>query len=138
MSSISECVCVFRLANCYIAAHVNGNEKALISMHRETDKKIAQATARTFAERRGILYQNDLWEVDKPIISVIKNNQKWFPAELYGDNIVLLEFLGFLNLGSEREEAIKIANVIASIKKTDCIPSIGIFLDENRKSEKKG
>ena len=123
-----EFACVIRLANCYVATHVNGQKKAFISQHPETDIKVAQVTAKLFAETHNIPYDNALRDPTQPIITVLKHKEKWFPAELHADKITLLTSLDALDLGGNQQEAITMANVIAWSRGSDSISSIGISL----------
>lgn len=124
----TEYVGIVRLVNCYIATHFRPEEKCFISEHPETDIKVAQATAILFAKTHNIPYDSDLREPDRPIITVLKREKKWFPAELHTNKITLLTNLGELNLGGKKQQAINMANVIAISKDADFIPSIGISL----------
>lgn len=108
----TEFVGVIRLANRYIATHIQGNEKAFVSKHPETDIKVAQATAKLFAETNSILYENTLLQLNQPIIAVLKHGQDWFPAELDADKVKLLTSFGGLNLGGNQQEATIMANLI--------------------------
>lgn len=132
----TEFVGVIRLANCYIATHVQGKKTAFVSKHPERDIKIAQATAKLFAETNSIPYDDTLLEPRQPIITVIKHGQDWFPAELHADKVSLLTSFGPLtsfgsmNLGGNQQEATNMANMIASSRRTECIPSIGISLEK--------
>lgn len=124
----TEFACVIRLANCYAATHVNGRKKAFISKHPEVDIKVAQVAAKAFAETHKIAYENQLQDLSQPIITVIKHEERWFPAELHSDKLTLLKNLGPLDLGGNQHEAINMANVIAMSRGADSIPSIGISL----------
>ncbi len=126
-----EFTCVIRLANHYVATHVNGRAKRFISQHAETDLKVAQITAQLFSTTHAIPYESALIELDRPIITIIKNEGKWYPAELHPDRIKLLTGLPLLNfssldLGGNQQEATLLAYAIASSLATDCFPSIGI------------
>ena len=126
----TEFVGVIRLVNCYIATHVQGETKAFVSKHPETDIKVARATAKLFAETNSIPYDSTLKELNQPIITVIKSGEDWFPAELHADKVTLLTKFGSMDLGGSQQEATNIANVIALSRGQDCIPSIGISLGE--------
>lgn len=128
-SQPTEFVGVIKLANFYIATHIQGNNKAFVSKHPETDIKVAQATAKLFAETNGIPYDNTFRGPNQPIITVLKHGQDWFPAMLHANKVTLFTSFGPLKLGGNQQEATNIANVIALSRGTDCIPSIGIFLD---------
>lgn len=128
----SEFVCVIRLVNCYAATHVQGEMKAFVSTHPETDKKIAKTTAILFAETHSIPYDDTLRELDRPLITVLKHGKDWYPAELHADKITLLTSFGPMNLGGNLQEATNKANVIALIRRYDCVPSIGISLDKSQ------
>lgn len=122
---------VIRLANRYMATHVQGMKKAYVSKHLETDIKAAQATAKLFAETNSIPYDNTLLETNQPIITVLKHGQDWLPAELHADKVTLLTSFGPLNLGGSQQEAINLADVIALSRGLEHIPSIGIFLENS-------
>jgi hypothetical protein len=115
--------CVVELVNCFIATHVNGQNKAFISKHPETDIKVAQATAKLFAKDNNISYDSVLRHPDQPILTVLKHKGEWTPAELHVDKITLLK--GFMG---NQKEAIAMANAIAMERGADSIPSIGISL----------
>lgn len=128
MALPTELTCVLRLMNCYAALHVKGDTKIFISERPEQDLKVAQATAKIFAEARGIPYDSKLNVTNQPLITVIKQEEKWYPAELYPDKVsLLISYLG-TNLGSSQQNAITLATAIALDRGTDCIPSIGISL----------
>ena len=123
-----EYVGVIRLANCYIATHVQENQKKFISAHPETDIRIAQATAKAFAEANKIFYYAALQDPCQPILTVLKYEGKWFPAELHAEKVTLLRSFGPLDLGGSKEDAIHMAGIIALSRNGDSIPSIGISL----------
>ena len=91
---------------------------------------MAQAKAKQFAEQQNIPIVQQLFDLDRPIITVIKKNQDWFPAELHRDRIRLINGIGGIYLGASQEEAINLAKAIALARGEPCIPSIGISLDK--------
>lgn len=135
-SKIPEYVGVMKLANGYLAMHIQGKQKKFISAKFETDIKIAQEAALTFAQVHLISYQEKLLELEKPLITVIKHKDYWFPAQLYPGEIRLLERISFcffsLHLAGSQQRAIQIAKAIAWSKRGECNPSIGISLLENQ------
>jgi hypothetical protein len=122
---------VLRIVNYFAAMHVYGSNKAFISKHPETDLKVAKATAQKFAALNDIPYDVDLRDLDGPFLTIIKNGEKWYPAEIYSDRLRLLVSFGPLQLGGTQSEAINMAEVIALSRSTDCIPSIGISIYES-------
>ena len=128
----TEFVAVIKLVNCYIATHTKGNKKVFIPQHLETDIKIAQAAAESFAKTKNIPYEDTLLEANQPIITVLKHGQDWFPAELHADKITLLTNLGSLNLGGSQQGATNLADAIALSRGADCIPSIDLFRQSSR------
>lgn len=136
-SQPTEFVCVVRLGNHYAAVHSKKTEKEFISNHPEKDISIAQATAKAFAKEQKIPFDGRLKDLDKPIITILKQNEKWFPAELRPDKILLITGLAGINLGDSKKEATNLAQAIALSRGTDCIPSIGISLSELTPEEKK-
>ncbi len=128
----SEFVGVLRLFNHYAAFHENESQVKFISKNPETDIKVAQATAKRFSETSGIPYKETLFQTEKPIITVIKSGEKWFPAELYADRIFLLMKFGPMDLGGTQEETIRMADAIALSRRTNSIPSFGIFLEDKK------
>ena len=127
-TQVNEFTGVIRLVNCYIAAHVKENQKKFISAHPETDIKVAQATAKLFAETNKIFYDDTLFELSQAIITVVKRQEKWFPAELHADRITVLTSFGPIDLGGSQQEAINMANIIALSRGAASIPSMGISL----------
>lgn len=119
---------VIRLVNCYLATHVNEDEIRFISKHPESDIKVAQATAKLFAETNNILYDDTSFELSQPIITVMKDGEKWYPAELHPDRITLLLSFNSLDTGGGQQETINTANAIALSRNGDCFPSLGISL----------
>jgi len=129
MAGPGEFVGVIRLVNCFAAVHVTNEHKKFISKHLELELRVAQAAAESFAATHNIHYDGDLKDLDKPLITVVKHMESWFPAELHPDGISMLEYLGKANLGSpEQESAINLANAIALSRGGDCLPEIGISL----------
>lgn len=129
--SFSEFAGVVRLVDHYLAIHVEGREKACISKHPEVDIKVAALSAKTFATAKGIRYEEDLFELDRPIITILKDvDSKWYPLELHPDKMILVTKFGPLVLGGTKEEATHMAKLIALAKKTDCVPSIGESLEK--------
>jgi len=104
--------------------------KTVVSKHPETDIKVAEATAKLFAETNSIPYDSALLEPNLPIITVLKDGEDWFPAALYADKVTLLTSVGQLNLGGNQEKATNLAYVIAFSSRIDCIPSFGISLEK--------
>jgi hypothetical protein len=125
----SEFVCVIRLANCYIATHIKERNKAFISKHPEIEKIVAESTAKIFATQNKIPYVDELLEPDRPIITIMKDGEHWYPAELHSKKIILLLMQNFQDIGSDEQGAIRIAETIALREKSDCIPSIGISIE---------
>lgn len=124
----SEFVYVFKLANRYIASHTTGNKTTFISQHPEKDMKVAEATAKLFAAARGIQYDDNLRVSNKPIYSIVKDGNNWYPIALYADKILLLANLGHINIGGNQEEATNMAAAIALSEGANFEPSIGISM----------
>ena len=101
-----EYVAVIRLAKQYVVAHVSEERTVFISQHSGTNLKIAQVAATAFAESKKLFRQVGCMEFAAPIITVIRKEGKWFPAELHPDRVVLL-------LGGSQEEATRMAGRIA-------------------------
>jgi hypothetical protein len=121
---------VARLAGNFMAIYVNGKEKNVLSKNPETDLKVAQAAAKRFSETHDIPFFPLLVEGNKPILTVIKSEGKWFPAKLYPEKIHILRNLGPMPLGSCQSDAAYWAEAIAQRTRSDCVPSIGISLSE--------
>lgn len=120
----AEFTSVIKLVNCYIATYVTRNKIEFISNHPESDIKIAQATAQSFSTTQNIPYDNSLRRLSKPIITVLKRGQNWFPAELHADRI------NFLQTDSDKTQrtVTALAYTIALNRNLACVPSIGISL----------
>lgn len=125
---VTDCVMVVRLVNSYIATRVQGRKKTFISENLATDFKVAAAAAKAFAEEHVITYKEGLHEPDRPLITVIKDGDTWFPAELHPDRVRLLTKLGPVELGGTQEVAMNLARSIAISKRADFLPLIGISL----------
>lgn len=128
MPPAGEFAGVFKLVNCYVAIHDKKDETVVLSEHLEIDIRLAQATAKAFAQTHNIHYDGDLYQLNKPLITVLKRGEEWYPVELHTDKANFITHFGPLKLGGTQEEATNMANVIANYKGTDCIPSIGISL----------
>jgi hypothetical protein len=126
----TEFVGVVRFVNHYLALHFQGNKKIFVSKHAESDIKVAQLTAKTFAEQRHLPYNGTPMTPDRPLITVWKEGSSWYPAALYADEGVLLKKFGHLDLGGSSQQAIAIAQEIAANENTDCIPSIGLSVQK--------
>jgi len=126
----AECASVIMLAKCYVAVHAAEGCIRPISDHPEIDLKVAQAAAESFAKANKIVYNPALKSLSKPIMTVIQRKGKWFPAELHPDKIRILQKCMGINAGSDKEAATAWAHLIACVQEWDCIPSIGISLEE--------
>ena len=90
----TEFVGVIQLVNCYIATHFEGKKSTCVSKHPETDIKVAQATAKIFAQNKNIPYKDTLLLPNKSIITIVKVGELWYPAEILVDKIQVLTALG--------------------------------------------
>ena len=129
ITSSNQFTGVLRLVDHWLAVHVQGSCKACISKHPEEDIKVAQVAAKTFADSHHIPYEENILEMDRPLMTVLKIDADWYPAEFHPDKISLLTHYGNVKLGGTQSEAINMAQAIASRKKRDCIPSIGISME---------
>jgi hypothetical protein len=125
-----EYAAVIKLANCYAATHVKGKKKTFISARLEADVKVARAAAKLFAEDNKIFCDDAVHKLSQPIITVLKCGERWFPAELHADEVILLTAFGPRDLGGSQQEAVRMANVIALSRNWNSIPSIGISLEK--------
>lgn len=121
----SNFVGVLKLGNYYLATHFKDNQPHFVLCQPETDLKVAQANARLFAEMNRISYGVNLYKLKDQVITVIKNDEKWFPAEINADNITLLTKFGQMDLSGTEDEAIGIAHAIALSRKVSCVPLFG-------------
>jgi hypothetical protein len=119
---------VVKLANCWIAYHTKGIAKNFINCFLESDLKVAQLTAQTFANINNIPYISKLATLDRPIITVYKDNSIWYPIEVYAEEVIPLKSWESLTLGSTQKNAINIARVIAQTWQCPFIPSLGMSL----------
>ncbi len=127
----TEYVAVVKLFHCFIATHVEGEQKTFVSEHPETDFKTALVAARSFAEERKIHCHESVLYLDRPLITVIKKGNDWFVAGVVSDGILVTETFRSTHLGNDRvNEAIQMAQFVAACKGTDFIPEIGISLSE--------
>lgn len=124
----AEFVGVVCYAKHYIAVHVQETQKRFVSKHPEIDIRIAQTTAIQFAASHDIPYSMTLLEADRPIISVVKEGDQWFPATINATSIKMLTAFGPLPLGGTQEQAINMAKAIAISQQTDFLPQIGITM----------
>src|SRR5215203_4352517 len=85
-----EYACVIKLINCYAAMHIKNEQKSFISQRLENDLKITEFAARAFADQKQIPFLEGLFEPTQPILTIIKGKSKWYPAEMYPDNITFL------------------------------------------------
>ena len=84
-------------------------------------------------KKNGIAYIDKLFDLEQPIITVYKKDQKWFPVEVYPYKYTMLMSFGEDSLGyDDSDDAVKMAEAIALIKGTDCIPSIGLSIFQNQ------
>jgi hypothetical protein len=122
---------VLRLVNCYAAFHVKGNTKQFLSDHPEIDFRIAFKTAEIFANMHHIPFgSSDIFNLQKPIITILKHDCLWYPTELHSDKMTLLTNWETLNLSGTQEQVMKLAKQIADARNCDFVPSIGISLSK--------
>ena len=93
-------------------------------------KKAAEAAARVFAEKNQIKYYNELITLKKPIVTVIKKGEKWYPAHIFSDRIRQLTHFGGEELGGPQKKAKMEAELIASAREEQLILSMGIALTD--------
>lgn len=122
MSSSTEVVGVVKIVNSYAVALIDSKKSTFVSKA-YADEKIAQAAAMQFALLNHLGYQPKLIEMTKPLLTVMKQGDIWYPAEFHSDRISLLK-----EFGGTKEEAIRIAAHIAMIQGTICHPLAGISL----------
>lgn len=137
MSTNTEFVGVLRMADYFLAVHFREGTTYSVSKHLASDIRIAQAAAQAFAEKNHLPYDPTmLYEADRPSYTVIKQDSKWYPAEIHPDRVTLLTHFGKKkhknDIGHEDVNfAIAITQGIAAAKHADFDPSIGISLEKN-------
>lgn len=90
-------------------------------MRLEEDPRMAQVSARAFAESHKIPFIKEVQGFDRPIMTVVKYNSKWHPAVIHPEVTKVI-----LKLAGTQDEAVHSAKLIAEKQNLDCIPSIGI------------
>lgn len=98
----------------YVAIHTKGDKTTRISKQPETDKKIAEEAAKSFAKAKNIPYIIPLGQSQEKVVTVIEKDGNWFPAVLLPDRIAL--FMEKISTGSSQSkpEAIQKAMAIAA------------------------
>ncbi|GAB4227065.1 MAG: hypothetical protein Tsb0021_03670 [Chlamydiales bacterium] len=124
-SSSNNFTCVVKLAKGYIPIHIHKNGKSLISWTIEREKAIAEATARVFAQKNNVTYVSKLHQFERPVMSVIRHESRWYPSKLYTDALSKIEVNG---LDGSMETAMRIAQLIANGENLDYFPYIGSSL----------
>ena len=124
---------VVQLVNSFCAVHVDGDLTTFISEHPETDEKVAFAAASKFAQEQKIVYQESLLTINPPPITIHKEQETWYPAQIYPDKLVLLKVIRIADnagvisrksLGGTREEATACARKIAAESHTNFLPNL--------------
>jgi hypothetical protein len=127
---------VIKIANYYAAMYVKGDNKKILSKQPETDLKIAQKSAETFAKENNIsFFFESFILLDNPPITVYKHNGNWYPAELYPDRISIFTHLETQSLGGPEHRVHAAAKKIAWTKKADFFPKIGRTLSFHNTSK---
>lgn len=131
----SEYVDVTQILDRYVATHTSGKDKTFIGSELVKDISVAQSAAELFSKDHNIIYIPKVDEEKRRIFTVLKHENKWYPAELQKDKTILLtshksDGFGQQSLGGTKNEAIHAANLIAFSKKGICFPGIGIAIAE--------
>jgi hypothetical protein len=119
------------LAGHFLALHVKGQVKSFISKYPTNDIKVAAAAAKAFAETHQIRLNWGLLIPDKFFLTIMKENNMWYPAEIHWNRITLVKAMGEHDLGSDKDGAIRLVSAMAMGIKTDLIPEIGISITES-------
>jgi hypothetical protein len=121
---------MMRLANYYLPVHVReGHVQKFISKTPETDLKVSRQAALEFALNHRITYYPSIIKTTRPLLTIIKDGDQWFPAELYPDKTIILRRKGPMRLGSPQARDTNYwTNVIAQERGTVSIVNLGIFL----------
>lgn len=122
-SAANEYAGVLLFGNHYVAVHSKTGARSFISNHPEQDKEIARAAARAFAEQHNIPLRNSLLYLDKPIVTIWKMGSLWAPLLIGSTELIPVQ--GYEG-NSDQETVIKLAQQIARIIESDCLPNIGI------------
>lgn len=141
MSLKTEFVGVVRMANCYVAVHNQGKNSIFISDKFESDIRVAQVTAKAFAERNNLSYRPGPFDADRPTYTVLKKDTKWYPAAIYPDQVKLHTHFVMgndkLDVGNEDLEFMKkFTQGIADKEDASFLPNIGIAIDKARNKSK--
>lgn len=100
-----------------------------ISERPELDIRIAQAAAESFAKDRNLLYKGILKDPPLGVITVIQCGSTWFPLTVSHNAMVLLtKWEGLIDLGGDKEKAVRVARGIASTHETMYIEEMGSCL----------
>lgn len=116
--------CVIQLANHYVAINKGWDVIEFISKYPETDLGVAQTAATLFAKAHDILCSTKPQGLDRPIITVLKSEGKWVPAELHPDRIKLI------TEGSDDDPGFS-ALKTALNRELLYIPQFGVWLSES-------
>lgn len=136
----AEYVNVTKILNFYVATHTKGTEKTFLMRQLVADLNIAKVTAKSFSRKSNIPYISKFDEEKRPIFTVLRYGEEWFPAELQIDKTLLLtgdksRHPAELHLGGDQAGAILVANVIALTQNGLCFPNIGIALGNQMRHE---
>lgn len=130
-STPNKFACVVKINNHWAAAYCKNNTYKIISEHPEEDIKVAQVAMIAFALLKGIDCLDDPIDLPNPIITILKDNDKWYPGTIYSDRIKITNNIIFknqapLDIGGTQEEAMSLAFWIALKDGLSFAPSIGI------------
>lgn len=120
---INEYVCVVRLANHYVAVYRREKSIECISKNPEIDIRVAEVAAKKYAETNNIFWSNTLFQLDQPIVTVLKLDGKLIPAELHPDKIITL-------INNNHTDGAKAAFITAFVRNLLYVPQYGMWLSE--------
>ena len=138
MSINTEYVGIVKLSNCYAAMRFQGDKKQFISKCLEEDIKTARVTAQLFAQLNNLPFDNKtIYAPIKPILTIFKEDSKWYPCEIYAEGIKLITHFGkedvaSMDTGGNKEQAMNWAKLIAKTEHLTFMPSIGISFCEKQ------
>jgi hypothetical protein len=121
-----EYVSIFKVVDRFIPFHTKDSERKFVSSP-ELDARVAITAAIRFAEEQGLPFAQDrIFTSQKPIISIVECQNKWYPAQYYPEKATVLKKYASIELTGEKENALWMAKLIADSTGSDFIPELSL------------
>ncbi len=124
-------VALLKLANHYLVVRTEPSGSCKVLSKQPVELRVAQVALRTFAEQLNLPVITTIGTMSKPIMTVIKRGEQWYPTELHSDRVTQLTHFGPMPLGGTEEQATCIAAVIALSRQSDFQPNWGKAININ-------